>query len=198
MRASTDFLKLIGPKQAYVGIVGSGHVILPLALRFAEVGFKALGFDIDQSKVDAIHKGRSYIEHIGDAAVARGKERGITATADFFPAGEVDALSICVPTPLNKYRGPDFSFVIDTAEALLPYMRPGQIISLESTTYPGPTDEELKPRTESRRFKVGDKDLVPDATNHDAFDYKMIQHHAKLIADTGGVSMEPTENVVKA
>jgi UDP-N-acetyl-D-glucosamine dehydrogenase len=139
-----------------VGIVGLGYVGLPLALRFAEVGFKVLGFDIDQSKIDAIDAGRSYIKHIGDAVVALGKERGMSATTDFSRAGEVDALIICVPTPLNKYREPDLSFVIDTTEALLPYMRRGQLVSLESTTYPGTTDEELKPRIESRGFKIGE------------------------------------------
>jgi UDP-N-acetyl-D-glucosamine dehydrogenase len=139
-----------------IGIVGLGYVGLPLALRFAEIGCKVLGLDIDQAKVDGIRDGRSYIKHIGNAAVAKGRERGFTATTDFSRAGEVDALIICVPTPLNKYREPDLSFVIDTTESLLPYIRQGQIISLESTTYPGTTDEELKPRIESRGLKVGE------------------------------------------
>ena len=156
MHSINNFITLVHSKQAKIGIVGLGYVGLPLALRFAEVGFKVLGFDIDQAKVDALHEGRSYIKHIRDSVVAQGKERGITATTDFSRASEVDALIICVPTPLNKYREPDLSFVIDTTEALLPYMRSGQIISLESTTYPGTTDEELKPRIESRDFKIGE------------------------------------------
>jgi len=139
-----------------IGIVGMGYVGLPLALRFAEAGFKVIGFDIDQSKVDAINVGRSYIKHLGDAAVSLGKKWGVTATSEFSNASEVDALIICVPTPLNKYREPDLSFVIGTIEALLPYLRKGQIISLESTTYPGTTDEELKPRIESKGLKVGE------------------------------------------
>lgn len=139
-----------------VGIVGLGYVGLPLALRFAEADIKVLGFDIDQTKVDAIHAGKTYIKHIPDSAIAIGREQGITATTDFSRAGEVDALILCVPTPLNQYREPDLSFVINTTESLLPYLRPGQLFSLESTTYPGTTDEELKPRIESRGLKVGE------------------------------------------
>ncbi|UJP06184.1 MAG: nucleotide sugar dehydrogenase [Nitrosomonas sp.] len=139
-----------------IGIVGMGYVGLPLALRFAEVGFKVIGFDIDQSKVDAILAGQSYFKHLGDTAVLLGKKRGMIATSEFSKASEVDALIICVPTPLNKYREPDLSFVNGTIEALLPYLRKGQIISLESTTYPGTTDEELKPRIESKGLKVGE------------------------------------------
>lgn len=156
MNTKNNFVTLVNAKQAKIGIVGLGYVGLPLALRFSEVGFKVLGFDIDQAKVDSIHAGRSFIKHIADSAVAHGKGRGLTATTDFSRASEVDALIICVPTPLNKYREPDLSFVIDTTESLLPYMRPGQIVALESTTYPGTTDEELKPRIESRGFKVGE------------------------------------------
>lgn len=150
------FLNRINSTKASVGIVGLGYVGLPLALRFAEVGIQVLGFDIDQSKVNAIEAGCSYIKHIGDVAVAKGKANGLTATTDFSRASDVDALILCVPTPLNKYREPDLSFIIDTTDSLLPFLRPGQLISLESTTYPGTTDEELKPRIESRGFKVGD------------------------------------------
>lgn len=139
-----------------VGIVGLGYVGLPLALRFSEVGIKVLGFDIDQEKVAAIHAGKTYIKHIPDAAVAKGRDQGITATTDFSRAGEVDALILCVPTPLNQYREPDLSFVISTTESLLPYLRPGQLFALESTTYPGTTDEELKPRIEAQGLKVGE------------------------------------------
>ena len=139
-----------------VGIVGLGYVGLPLALRFAEVGIKVLGFDIDQAKIDNIHAGKTYIKHIPDAAVAKGRDQGITATTDFSRAGEVDALILCLPTPLNQYREPDLSFVINTTESLMPYLRPGQLFALESTTYPGTTDEELKPRIEAQGLKVGE------------------------------------------
>lgn len=138
------------------GIIGLGYVGLPLALRFAEVGIRVLGFDIDQSKVDAIHAGRSYIKHIGDAAVANARTNGFYATTDFSRASEVDALILCIPTPLTPHREPDLSFILSTMDALLPFLRPGQIVSLESTTYPGTTDEELKPRIESQGFKIGE------------------------------------------
>ena len=141
-----------------IGIVGLGYVGLPLALRFAEAGFKVLGFDIDPAKVSQINAGKSYIKHIGDAAGTLATEQGFSATADFSCAGEADALIICVPTPLNQFREPDLSFVINTTESLLPYLRPGQLVSLESTTWPGTTEEELKPRIESRGFVIG-KDI---------------------------------------
>ena len=152
----THFFSKFNSDSVVVGIVGLGYVGLPLALRFAEVGIKVLGFDIDQTKIDAIHAGKTYIKHIPDAAVAKGRDQGITATTDFSRAGEVDALILCVPTPLNQYREPDLSFVINTTESLMPYLRPGQLFALESTTYPGTTDEELKPRIEAQGLTVGE------------------------------------------
>jgi len=149
-------LKRIGSREAVVGIVGLGYVGLPLMLRYSEVGYKVLGFDIDKAKVDALNAGRSYIEHIPATQIAAARKAGFEATVDFSRAGEADALILCVPTPLNKYREPDISFIIDTTESLLPHLRRGQVVSLESTTYPGTTDEELQPRIESRGFKVGE------------------------------------------
>jgi len=142
-------------RTAVIGIVGLGYVGLPLTLRYVEAGFHVLGIDIDGRKVDQLNRAESYIRHIAAADIARARTRGFEATTDFTRAGEPDALIICVPTPLNAYREPDLSFVLDTTEALLPFMRPGQVLSLESTTYPGTTDEELKPRLEARGFKVG-------------------------------------------
>jgi UDP-N-acetyl-D-glucosamine dehydrogenase len=143
-------------RNAVVGIVGLGYVGLPLAIRFAEVGVKVLGFDIDQAKLDAIQAGKSYIKHIPDTVVAQAHAQGFDATTDFSRACEVDALILCVPTPLNQYREPDLSFVVNTTESLVPYLRPGQLFALESTTYPGTTDEELRPRIEARGLKVGE------------------------------------------
>jgi len=148
-------LRLIREKKACVGIVGLGYVGLPLALRFTEVGFPVIGFDVDQDKVHALNAGRSYIEHISSAAVTQATSKGFSATTDFSRVSSADALIICVPTPLNRFREPDLSFVIGTTETLVPHMRAGQLVSLESTTYPGTTDEELKPRIESRGLKVG-------------------------------------------
>jgi UDP-N-acetyl-D-glucosamine dehydrogenase len=149
-------LKKLKSREATIGIVGMGYVGLPLALRFAEVGYRVLGFDIDAEKTVALNAGRTYIEHIHAAAVAAARRKGFEATLDFARAAEADALIICVPTPLNRYREPDLSFVVGTTESLLPYLRPGQVVSLESTTYPGTTDEELKPRIESRGLRVGE------------------------------------------
>ena len=142
-------------KLAVIGIVGLGYVGLPLVLRFAEAGYRVIGFDIDPAKVEALARGETYIEHIPAAAIAAANGAGFTATTDYARATEADALIICVPTPLNPYREPDLSFVLGTMDALLPHLRPGQIVSLESTTYPGTTDEELKPRIESRGLAVG-------------------------------------------
>lgn len=143
-------------RTAIVGIIGLGYVGLPLALRFSEVGFRVIGFDIDDTKAAAINSGRSYFIHIPSPAVAAARSQGLEATTDFSRSGEADALIICVPTPLNPFREPDLSFVISTTESVLPHLRPGQLISLESTTYPGTTEEELKPRLEQRGFKVGE------------------------------------------
>lgn len=148
-------LDKIASKNAVIGIVGLGYVGLPLMLRFAEVGYHVLGFDIDRAKVDALNAGKSYIEHIDADKIASARAQGFEATTDFSRAGEADTLILCVPTPLNKYREPDISFIIDTTEALKPYLRKGHLVSLESTTYPGTTDEELLPRIESQGLKVG-------------------------------------------
>jgi UDP-N-acetyl-D-glucosamine dehydrogenase len=141
--------------SAVVAIVGLGYVGLPLSLRYAEAGFKVLGIDIDRAKVERLNAGASYIAHIDPACVAAAKARGFEASTDFARAAEADALIICVPTPLNAYREPDLSFVLATADALLPHLRAGQIVSLESTTYPGTTAEELAPRLAARGFSVG-------------------------------------------
>lgn len=142
-------------RKAVIGIVGLGYVGLPLALRFSEEKFKVVGFDIDEFKVNKIKNGESYIEHIPGSAV-KASGSFFSATTDFKKISEVDAIILCVPTPLNKYREPDLSFVLDTMDSLVPYLRKGQVVSLESTTYPGTTDEELKPRVESRGLKVGE------------------------------------------
>lgn len=145
-------------KNAVVGIVGLGYVGLPLALRFCEEGYKVIGFDVDDSKVKKIEAGQSYIEHIPADKIATFAGRKLFATTDMKRIPEVDAIILAVPTPLNKYREPDLSFVLDTTDSIVPYLRAGQVVSLESTTYPGTTDEELKPRLESRGFTVG-KDI---------------------------------------
>src|SRR4051812_43412929 len=132
----TQLIAKCEARSAVVGIIGLGYVGLPLSLRFAEAGFKVLGIDIDPCKVARLNCGQSYIEHIGAPAIAAARRAGFEASAEFSRAGEADALIICVPTPLNAYREPDLSFVLATADALLPHLRAGQLLSLESTTYP--------------------------------------------------------------
>mgnify|MGYP001951956321 FL=1 len=109
-------------RQALIGIVGLGYVGLPLMLRYNAIGFNVLGIDIDQSKVDKLNAGQSYIEHIPAANISKARETGFEATVDFKRASECDALILCVPTPLNKYREPDMSFVINTTDAIKPYL----------------------------------------------------------------------------
>ena len=151
-----DIINKCQNKTAVIGIFGLGYVGLPLMLRYAKIGYKVLGIDIDQDKVDALMRGESYIEHISASEIQASLTQGIEATTDFSRATEADALILCVPTPLNKYREPDLSYVLDTIDAIIPYLRKGHVLSLESTTYPGTTEEELLPRMESTGFKVGE------------------------------------------
>ncbi len=134
-------------KNAVVGICGLGYVGLPLALAFGEKGFPVIGFDIDQRKIDAIEAGRSYIKHIAGERIAQAtkSEKPFTATLDFRKAAQAHALILCVPTPLNANREPDMTYIENTANAIGPYLRSGQLIVLESSTYPGTTEEVVKP-----------------------------------------------------
>jgi len=143
-------------KTAVIGIVGLGYVGLPLMLRFIEVGYHVVGFDIDQTKIDILKSGHSYIKYISSSLILDAIKKNLFGvTADFSKATGLDALIICVPTPLNKYRQPDLSYIINTIESLLPFLHSGQVISLESTTYPGTTDEEVLPRIKSTGLTVG-------------------------------------------
>ena len=141
-------LRKLAGRSAVIGVVGLGYVGLPLALRYAEAGYRVVGFDIDAEKVKALGEGRTYLAHVP-------VRRRLDATSDYSRAGECDALILCLPTPLAANREPDLSFVLGTMEALLPHLRRGQVVSLESTTWPGTTEEELKPRIEARGFEVG-------------------------------------------
>ena len=128
-----------------IGIVGLGYVGLPLCIQFVRSGAQVLGLDVDSAKVDALNAGRSYIEHIGSSAVAAMVADGkFAASTDFARVKDVDAVIICVPTPLNKNREPDISYIIKTGENIAPHLAPGTLVSLESTTYPGTTDEDLR------------------------------------------------------
>ncbi len=154
-------------QSAVIGIIGLGYVGLPLSKAYISKayiskayiskGYKVIGFDIDDSKADYISKGESYIEHVDmtDLKSAYDKELFIP-TSDFSRIAEVDAVVICVPTPLNTHREPDISFVISSLKSVLPWLKKGQVLSLESTTYPGTTEEELRPPIEQQGLTIGD------------------------------------------
>ena len=151
-----DFKTRIHDREALIGIIGMGYVGLPLALRYLETGFRVLGLDIDARKTEALMVGQSYIAHIPAASIGQAVTEGrFVATTDFSRAREADALILCVPTPLDSHREPDLSYVIASLEMILPHLRPGQAVCLESTTYPGTTEEELRPRIEQAGFTVG-------------------------------------------
>src|ERR1700686_3459664 len=128
-----------------ISIIGLGYVGLPLCLQFARSGVEVLGIDIDPAKVEQLNGGESYIKHI-EVSILRAMVSGghFSATTDFKRIGEVAAVIICVPTPLNKNREPDISYIVDTGRAIAPHIRKGTLVVLESTTYPGTTDEDLR------------------------------------------------------
>jgi len=151
-----ELLKKIEGNSAIIGIVGLGYVGLPLALEYALKGFKVIGFDVDQAKIPFIERGESYIKHIKSEKIKTSVESGkFEATTDFSRLPEVDAIIICVPTPLNKYREPDMKYIVSTADVISKYLRKGQIVTLESTTYPGTTEELLKPKFEEASITQG-------------------------------------------
>jgi len=144
--ASIDqFKSKIQKREARVGIIGLGYVGLPLALLYSEQKFRVTGFDIDARKIETLAKGGSYIYRIAAEEIQAAKEKGFSATADYSRLTEMDAIIICVPTPLNEYHEPDLSFITDTTHAIAPYLRAGQLVVLESTTYPGTTEEVMIP-----------------------------------------------------
>jgi UDP-N-acetyl-D-glucosamine dehydrogenase len=138
----------IEDRSARVGIIGLGYVGLPLALLFSEQRFRVTGFDIDENKVKTLNTGGSYIVRITAAEIAAARSKGFEATSDYDRLRDMDVVLICVPTPLNEYHEPDLSFITDTVEAIAPRLRAGQLIVLESTTYPGTTEEIVVPLLE--------------------------------------------------
>jgi UDP-N-acetyl-D-glucosamine dehydrogenase len=142
----TKWEELIQARRATIGVIGQGYVGLPLALVFHDAGFRVFGLDVDESKVAALRAGDSYIKHMGAERVAAAVQTGrYTATTNFDMLGECDAVIICVPTPLGPHREPDNSYIHGTARETAKRLRPGQLVVLESTTYPGTTDEEVLP-----------------------------------------------------
>jgi UDP-N-acetyl-D-glucosamine dehydrogenase len=140
------FNKCVQQKTVQVGIVGLGYVGLPIALLFSSKGISATGFDIDASKITRLHQGQTYIKHISDGEISAALSRGhFKATTDFSELRAMDAVIICVPTPLDDHREPDLTYVRRTAESISAHLRPGQLVVLESTTYPGTTEEVVLP-----------------------------------------------------
>lgn len=149
-------LSLIKERKALVGIIGLGYVGLPLAIYFSKKDFKVLGFDVDQKKVEALRQGKSYIKHVPEADLKDLVSEGrLDVTSDLSRLSEPDCILICVPTPLTRHREPDLRFVLGTVEAIAKKLRPGQLIVLESTTYPGTTEEVLLPIFKKTGLEVG-------------------------------------------
>ncbi len=149
-----DLKRKIEAKEAEIGVIGLGYVGLPLIIEFVKAGYKVTGFDIDEQKVASLVEGKSYIRHISCEAI-RGILPGFEPTSDFSKLSGMDAIIICVPTPLDKNREPDMTYVFDTARTVSKYLRKGQLISLESTTYPGTTDGDIRGILEETGLKAG-------------------------------------------
>ena len=160
MAKNSDILKTIlsgiEKRTATVGIIGLGYVGLPLVLEFIRAGFQVRGFDLDERKVSLLKQGKSYIEHISaDRIRDMNRTKRFLPTTDFSQIKNADAVLICVPTPLNEHREPDISYVINTTETISRYLKPGHLIVLESTTYPGTTDEDMLPILEENGLRAG-------------------------------------------
>jgi UDP-N-acetyl-D-glucosamine dehydrogenase len=152
-----NLLRRLADRTAVMGIVGLGYVGLPLAVEFARAGLRVVGVDVDERKVEALSRGESYIQDVPGPVVAELTARGrLSATTQYAALDQVDAVSICVPTPLNKTRDPDMSYIIAAAEQVVAACRPGLLIVLESTTYPGTTEEIFEPKLAARGLRVGE------------------------------------------
>ena len=156
MQLKEALISKIKDHTAVIGIIGLGYVGLPLVIRFGEEGFRIIGFDVDDNKVERLNSGASYIKHIPSETIKQLRDKNVfRATSDFSNLKEADGIIICVPTPLNSRREPDLSYIENTSNAIARYLREGQLISLESTTYPGTTREILLPKFEKMGLTVG-------------------------------------------
>ena len=138
-----DLIEKITQKESRIGIIGLGYVGLPLAIEYCRAGFRVTGFDIDPEKVALLNEGKSYIKHIESSQIS-GCFPSFHATSDFRGLAGTDCIIVCVPTPLNKYREPDLSFVLNTTKTIAKHLRRDHLVVLESSTYPGTTDEDMK------------------------------------------------------
>lgn len=150
--------KIISSRKATIGIIGLGYIGLPLVHRFSCEGFNVIGIDVSKDKVKELNKGSSYIQHLPSILVKESIENGFKASTDFSLVEKMDVIIICVPTPLSANKDPDLSYITNAVEQINPYLRKGQVISLESTTYPFTTRDVVLPKLESTNFRVG-KDI---------------------------------------
>ncbi len=155
MSGKQQLIEKLGDRSAVIGVVGLGYVGLPLCVRCVDAGYRVIGFDTDPEKITALLENRSYIEHIDLGNLLPAGER-FHPTGDFSQCTETDVIVLCVPTPLNAHRQPDLSYVIGSVNAVAPYLHPGHVVSLESTTYPGTTEEEVRPLLEKPNFRCGE------------------------------------------
>ncbi len=189
----TELLNKIQDKSAVVGIVGLGYVGLPLAVEFAKAGYKTIGFDVQSKKVDSVNAGHNYIGDIVGDTLKNVVESGkLTATSDFSFIKDVDAVAIAVPTPLDKYQQPDISYVKGSTESVAKYVHKGMVVILESTTYPGTTEELLKPILEANGLKCGEDFYLafsPERVDPGNKEYKT-KNTPKVV---GGIGKDSTE-----
>jgi len=165
---SAELKTRIETRHAQVAVIGLGYVGLPLALLYTEQKLRVTGFDIDQRKVDTLNAGGSYIFRITPEEISAARSNGLSATSDYSRVTEMDAIMICVPTPLNEYHEPDLSYITNTGHAIAPHLRAGQLVILESTTYPGTTEEVLVPILEKEN-KAGLKAARPGQASESDF-----------------------------
>src|SRR5918995_3106429 len=154
LSSASTFEERIATRDATIGVIGLGYAGLPLAVEFAEAGFQVLGIDVNEERVRAVREGQSYLVDVS-AVRYEDLDGRLRATTDYSAIGELDALTICVPTPMSKTRTPDITYVVSAAEAISEHLRPGQLVILQSTTYPGTTLEILLPILEGEGRKVG-------------------------------------------
>ena len=189
----SELLEKINDRSAVIGIVGLGYVGLPLAVEFAKAGYKTIGFDVQAKKVDAVNAGHNYIgDIVGDTLKQMVESGKLSATSDFSFIRGVDAVAICVPTPLDKYQQPDISYVKGSTESVAKHVHPGMVIILESTTYPGTTEELLKPILEAGGLKCGEDFYLafsPERVDPGNKQYKT-KNTPKVV---GGVGKDSTE-----
>jgi|MDSW01.2.fsa_nt_gb UDP-N-acetyl-D-glucosamine dehydrogenase len=148
-------IKKIKERNLIIGVIGLGYVGLPIVIKFSLAGFKVIGIDTDIEKVDLLNNGKSYLHHFKNKEIKLAQEKGFKATQSFEEINNIDFIILCLPTPIKKNKAPDLSYIVSTMKNISPYLKKGQSISLESTSYPGTTEEEVLPYLEKKKFKIG-------------------------------------------